>query len=95
MASPKDCDVVALNSSGKSRFTNSDVLGYLNQHSIYNDMTFDIAGGGMGDNTCRQGSPNKYLHAENPRKSVGYTTEVVGDRTTGMTFPRPRMYHEA
>ena len=95
MASPQVCGVAAILASGKARFTNSDVLGYLNQHSIYGDMTFDVAGGGLDDNSCRQGSPNKYLHVENPRKSVGYTTEVVGNRTTGMTFPRPRMYHQA
>ena len=95
MASPQVCGIAAILASGKSRFTNSDVLGYLNQHSIYNDMTFDVSGGGLNDNTCRQGSPNKYLHAKNPRKSVGYASETVGNRTSGMTFPRPRMYHEA
>ena len=42
----------------------------------------------MNDNSCRQGSPNKYLHIENPRKVVGYLGEVKGERTTGQTFPR-------
>ena len=95
MASPQVCGVAAILASGKERFTNSDVLGYLNQHSIYSDMTFDIAGGNYSDNTCSKGSPNKYLHVENPRSMSGYIVEVVGQRTSGMTFPRPRMYHQA
>ena len=95
MASPQVCGVAAILASGKERFTNADVLGYLNQHSVYGDMTFDLGGGGLSDNTCRLGSPNKYLHVENPRKPVGYISEVVGNRTGGMTFPRPRVYHQA
>ena len=95
MASPQVCGVAAILASGKERFTNADVLGFLNKKSIYGDMTFDLGGGGLADNTCRQGSPNKYLHVENPREIVGYVAEVVGERTSGMTFPRPRMYHQA
>jgi len=95
MASPQVCGVAAILASGKERFTNADVLGFLNKKSIYGDMTFDVAGGGLDDNSCRQGSPNKYLHVENPREIVGYVAEVVGERTSGMTFPRPRMYHQA
>jgi len=95
MASPQVCGVAAILASGKERFTNADVLGFLNKKSIYGDMTFDLTGGGLADNTCRQGSPNKYLHVENPREIVGYVAEVVGERTSGMTFPRPRMYHQA
>ena len=89
MASPQVCGVAAILASGKERFTNADVLGYLNSKSIYGDMTFDISGGGLSDNSCRQGSPNKYLHVENPRSVVGYIGEVKGERkATGMTFPR-------
>ena len=95
MASPQVCGVAAILASGKERFTNADVLGFLNKKSIYGDMTFDVAGGGLNDNSCRQDSPNKYLHVENPREIVGYVAEVVGERTSGMTFPRPRMYHQA
>ena len=95
MASPQVCGVAAILASGKERFTNADVLGFLNKKSIYGDMTFDLGGGGLADNTCRQGSPNKYLHVENPREIVGYVAEVVGERTSGQTFPRPRMYHQA
>jgi hypothetical protein len=95
MASPQVCGVAACLATGKDRFTNADVLGYLNQFSIYNDMTFDISGGALNDNTCRQGSPNKYLHIENPRRSSGYVSEQRGNRTTGMTFPRPSVYYRA
>ena len=94
MASPQVTGIAACLATGKDRFTNADVLGYLNKHSIYGDMTFDVAGGGLDDNSCRQGSPNKYLHIENPRSIVGYIEEVVGERTSGMTFPRRRMYHK-
>jgi hypothetical protein len=93
MASPQVAGIAACLASGKPRFTNSDVLGFLNSASIYNDMTFDVSGGGFGDDTCSKGSPNKYLHVENPRKNVGYLAEVVGNRTSGMTFPRPRIYN--
>lgn len=93
MASPQVAGVAACLASGKPRFTNPDVLGFLNDASIYNDMTFDVSGGGFGDDTCSKGSPNKYLHIENPRRDVGYLAEVVGNRTGGMTFPRPNIYN--
>ena len=93
MASPQVTGIAACLATGKERFTNADVLGYLNKHSIYGDMTFDVAGGGLGDNSCRQGSPNKYLHIENPRPVIGYFSETKGNRTSGMTFPRPNVYH--
>jgi len=95
MASPQVCGVIACLASGKERFTQADALGYLNTHSIYNNMAFNNSGGSYTDPTCQKGSPNKYLHIENPRRSTGYTGEVVGKRTNGMTFPRPRMYHQS
>ena len=88
MASPQVCGVIACLATGKERFTQADALGYLNQFSIYGDMTFDVAGGGLNDNSCRQGSPNKYLHIQNPRPSAGFLGEVKGERKTGQTFPR-------
>ncbi len=88
MASPQVCGVIACLATGKERFTQADALGYLNQHSIYGDMTFDVAGGLLDDNSCRQGSPNKYLHIKNPRSVSGYLSEVKGNRSTGLTFPR-------
>lgn len=88
MASPQVSGVIACLATAKERFTQADALGYLNQHSIYGDMTFDVAGGLLDDNSCRQGSPNKYLHCKNPRLTSGYLSEVKGNRSTGLTFPR-------
>ena len=88
MASPQVCGVIACLATGKERFTQADAFGYLNQHSIYGDMTFDTAGGGFDDNSCSKGSLNKYLHIKNPRQESGFISRQVGDRTTGLTFPR-------
>ena len=88
MASPQVCGVIACLATGKERFTQADALGYLNQFSIYGDMTFDTAGGGFTDNSCRLGSPNKYLRIENPRPVSGFIQPQKGNRTTGVTFPR-------
>lgn len=92
MASPQVCGVIACIATGKERFTQADALGYLQKTSIEGDMTFDVAGGGLDDNSCRQGSPNKYLRIENPRPIVGYFTETKGSRTSGMTYPRVSIY---
>jgi len=94
MASPQVCGVIACLASNKVRFTQEDARGLLNQFCIRDDMTFDLSGGGLDDNTCRFGSPNRYLHIENPRQSVGYLQDTRGDRTTGMTFPRFSTYYE-
>jgi len=88
MASPQVCGVIACLATGKERFTQADALGYLNQFSIYGDMIFDTAGGGFTDDSCRLGSPNKYLHIENPRPVRGFIQQQKGNRTTGQTFPR-------
>ena len=95
MASPQVCGVIACLATGKERFTQEDARGYLNQYSIYGDMTFDVAGGGLNDNSCRQGSPNKYLHIQNPRPSIGFIQEQQGERTTGQTFPRVSIVNAA
>ena len=88
MASPQVCGVIACAAGGKTKFTQGDARKYLNDTSREGDMTFDVAGGALNDNSCRQGSPNKYLIATNPRPIVGYIQEQVGERTTGLTFPR-------
>ena len=88
MASPQVCGVIACMASGKTNFTQSDARKYLNDTSREGDMTFDVAGGGLNDNSCRQGSPNKYLIATNPRPITGFLQEQSGERTTGLTFPR-------
>ena len=92
MASPQVCGVIACIATGKERFTQADALGYLQKTSLEGDMTFDVAGGGLDDNSCRQDSPNKYLRMENPRPIVGYLTETKGSRTSGMTYPRVSIY---
>ena len=88
MASPQVCGVIACLATGKERFTQADAFGYLNQHSVYGDMTFDAFGGGFTDSTCSIGSLNKYLIAKNPRQDSGFVLGQVGNRTTGLTFPR-------
>ena len=88
MASPQVCGVIACLATGKERFTQADAFGYLNQHSFYGDMTFDAFGGGFTDSTCSIGSLNKYLIAKNPRQESGFVSRQVGNRTTGLTFPR-------
>ena len=88
MASPQVCGVIACAAGGKTNFTQSDARKYLNDTSREGDMTFDVAGGGLNDNSCRQGSPNRYLIAANPRPITGFLQEQSGERTTGLTFPR-------
>ena len=43
MASPQVCGLAACLSSGKDRFTNSDLLGYLELYDKKDDMTFDVS----------------------------------------------------
>jgi hypothetical protein len=93
MASPQVCGLAACLATGKDRFNNTDLRKYLNDNSIDGDMTFDLFGGGLDDNSCRQGSPNRYLHVVNPRKTVGYLTELKGERTTGQTYPRASTFN--
>jgi hypothetical protein len=95
MASPQVCGVAACLASGKPRFTQDDLIGYLQQHSITGDMAFDLGTGGYDDNSSQQGSPNRYLHAENPRPATGYLQEQKGKRVSGMTFPRLNVYHSS
>ena len=95
MASPQVCGVIACLATGKERFTQADAFGYLNQHSVYGDMTFDAFGGGFTDSSCSIGSLNKYLIAENPRQESGFVSSQIGNRTTGLTFPRSPMYNRA
>lgn len=93
MASPQVTGVAACLASAKERFTQDDVRRYLQNHSIDGDMTFDVGGGAFDDNSCRKGSPNRYLHVENPRKEFGYILEQSGSRKTGQTFPRPSIFN--
>tara|TARA_R100001079_G_scaffold51547_1_gene26284 strand:- start:261 stop:2207 length:1947 start_codon:yes stop_codon:yes gene_type:complete len=89
MASPQVCGVLATLATAKRRFSQSDAIGYLQRHSVLNDMTFDTGNGSHGDDTCQKGSPNKYLISKNPRPTTGMIEDVKGERkTSGMTFPR-------
>ena len=89
MASPQVCGVLATLATAKYRFSQSDARGYLQRHSVDNDMTFDDGSGSYNDNTSQQGSPNKYLQSKNPRPESGMIEDVKGERkTSGMTFPR-------
>ena len=94
MASPQVCGILACLATGKRRFTNSDAKGYLKKLCITGDMTFNTGGGGLDDNTCQQGSPNSYLHIENPRPASGLMEDVKGDRTDGMTYPRRSVFFQ-
>ena len=89
MASPQVCGVLATLATAKYRFSQSDAKGYLQRHSVDNDMTFDTGSGSFNDNTSQQGSPNKYLLSKNPRPTSGMIEDVKGERkVSGMTFPR-------
>lgn len=90
MASPQVCGVIACLATGKERFTQEDAFGYLDQHSVYGDMTFDAFGGGFTDNSCSIGSLNKYLIAKNPRPTSGYISPPVKERSlTGVPYGTP------
>ena len=88
MASPQVCGIVACLASNSPRFDQKTALGLISKLAVYDDMTFNVSGGALNDNTCQFGSPNKYLHLENPRPSNGLIQEQRGERTTGQTFPR-------
>jgi hypothetical protein len=95
MASPQVAGIAACLATGKERFTNNDVIGYLQKYSIQDDMTFNIGTGDFADVTCRKDSPNLYLHIQNPRNTLGYIIEQKGERkTTGMVFPRVSTYFQ-
>ena len=89
MASPQVTGIAACLATGKDRFTNKDLLGYITNHSRYNDMSFDLFGGNFDDDTCSKNSNQRYLLLENPRPSLGYLGQLKGNREeTGQTFPR-------
>ena len=78
MASPQVTGVAACLATGKERFTNSDVIGFIQQHGLYGDMTFNSAGGSMSDTTCDGSGAMQYfandapeLRCTNPRPALG------------------------
>ena len=67
-----------------------------NHPGMYGTLTIvprPTTAGDFTDMTARKGSPNRYLHVENPRPSVGYIREQKGKRITGQTFPRTAIYN--
>ena len=97
MASPLVASVAAMvaNARRTDRFSNDDLRAYINNNSVFGDMTFDVGGGQFDDNSCRKDSPNKYLMTKNPRKENGIMQNKVGDRRSGAVFPRPKKLHAA
>ncbi len=91
MASPQVAGIAACLATGKFRFTNADVLGYIQDHCVTGDMNWNVNGGDFADNTCQKDSPDRYLVAINPRLESGQLTEQIGNRNTGMVFPRTRI----
>ena len=90
MASPQVCGVAACLATGKERFTNSDVLGYIQLYGKKGDMTFDVAGGNFADATCRGSNGGLYfdsdvieLRVDNPRPESGYLAGWYKDTLKG------------
>ena len=106
MASPQVCGIAALLATGKERFTNSDVLGFIQQKSYENDITFNINGGLFDDRTCDGGgnplyggstSTSKEIKAINPRNVSGlidgwYKETLKGHRRPSHSFNNAQMY---
>ena len=103
MASPQVAGVAALIAGARrtDRFSNYDLRQYLVDSSINNDMTFDTNGGNFADNSCQQGSPNRYLHLTPVRPESGFILSgKIGCRTrddffgqrqhVGPVFPRTK-----
>lgn len=88
MASPQVAGVAACLATGKYRFTNADVIGYIRDYCTYDDMSWDLNGGGGSDITRRQGSPDITLKITNPRQQSGYLVEQKSERKSGLVFPR-------
>jgi len=63
--------------------------------SMYGEIIINPSSGGtFSDDSCQKGSPNLYLHAKNPRQNVeGMIIEQVGDRSTGLTYPRAATFN--
>ena len=106
MASPQVCGIAALLATGKERFTNSDVLGFIQNNSYENDITFNVNGGLFDDRTCDGGantlyggstSTSKEIKAINPRNISGlidgwYKETLKGHRRPSHSFSNAQMY---
>ena len=90
MASPQVCGVAACLATGKTRFTNSDVLGYIQRFGRQDDMNFDIIGGRFNDSSCRGSNNGLFfdgdapeLRADNPRPETGHMGGWYKDNLKG------------
>ena len=106
MASPQVCGIAALLATGKERFTNSDVMGFIQHNSYENEMTFDVNGGFFDDRTCSGGlnplfggatSTNREIKAINPRNVSGlidgwYKETLKGERRETYMFYGAQMF---
>ncbi len=79
MASPQVAGMAACLATGKERFTNSDVIAFIQQHGKYNDIGFNIGTGNFADATCQGAnnglffdSPNLEIAVKSPRYETGY-----------------------
>ena len=90
MASPQICGLAACLATGKERFTNSDVLGFIQQNGLYDDMTWDTVGGNFADPSCKGAngglffdSPSLEMRAVNPRPDTGHMGGWYKDQLKG------------
>ncbi len=105
MASPQVCGIAALIATGKERLTNSDILGFIQNHSMVDDMTYNINGGLFDDRTAEGsvnalhgiGSSRREIRAVNPRPQTGiidgwYKETLKGHRRASTSFQNAQMY---
>ena len=90
MASPQVAGLAACLATGKERFTNSDVIGFLQQHGRSNDIGFDIFSARFDDATCQGynnglffNSPNLEITVKSSRYETGYQGGWYKDQLKG------------
>lgn len=88
MASPQVAGIAAIiaGMSKKHRFTNKDLMSYLSNFSVKDDMSFDVLTGDFSDPTKQAGSPNAYLSLSNPRFFSPLVSQSTGNRQTRGTL---------
>ena len=91
MASPQVAGMAACLATGKERFTNSDVIAFIQQHGKYNDIGFNLGTGNFSDATAQGGnnglyfdSPNLEIAVKSPRYETGYQGGWYKDQLKGM-----------
>ena len=106
MAAPQVAGMAALLATGKERFTNADVLGFIQHNAYENQMTFNVNGGLFDDRTCDGGgnalhggstSTSREMRAINPRNINGlidgwYKETLKGNRRASYSFNDAQMY---